>query len=67
MKYYQCKNPQIKAQVALKAIKGDSIINLSKTYHVNPEDIAVWQQQLLQELYLEKWMVALFEKQPYIS
>lgn len=64
MKYFQCNNPNIKALVALKAIKGESISYLSSTYHVNPENIAIWKQELIQELYLEDWMVALFTKQP---
>ena len=67
MKYFHCKNPQIKAQVALRALKGESISYLSETYHVNSKDIAVWRQQLLQALYLEDWMVALFTKQPYFE
>lgn len=64
MKYFQCKNPQIMAQVALRAVKGESISYLSATYHVNPKDIAVWRHQLLQALHLECWMVSLFAKQP---
>ncbi len=64
MKYFHCKNPDIKALVALRAIKGESISYLSATYHVNPKDIVIWQRQLLQELCLEDWMVVLFTEQP---
>lgn len=62
MKYYSCKDPQIKALVALKAIKGESISHLSATYHVNRQDIVIWRKQLLSAMFIEKWMVELFEK-----
>lgn len=65
MKYFHCKNPSIKALVALRAIKGESISYLSSTYHVSRKDIAIWRRELLRELSLENWMVELFTKQPY--
>lgn len=64
MKYYPCKDPQIKALVALKAIKGESISHLSATYHINYQEILIWRRQLLSAMSLEKWMIELFEKQP---
>jgi hypothetical protein len=67
MKYFQCNNPNIKALVALQAIKGESIPYLSAKYHVNPEDIARWRRQLLKEMYVEKWMVAIFTKKPFFE
>jgi hypothetical protein len=66
MKYYTCHNPSVKALVALKALKGESISYLSVTYHVNRREIIMWKQQLAQELHLEKWMVTFFARQPYI-
>ena len=65
MKYSHCNNPSIKALVALRAIKSESISYLSATYHVNRKDIAVCRRQQLQELHLENWMVTVFAKQPY--
>lgn len=65
MKYYTCYNPSIKALVALKAIKGESIFDLSRRYHVNQREIVMWKRQLAQELHLEGWMVEFFTKQPY--
>ena len=65
MKYFSCHDPKIKALVALRAIKGESISDLSSKYHVNKEDIVVWKKQLRNELYVEKWMVELFTNQPY--
>ena len=65
MKYLTCRNPSIKALVALKAIKGESVTELSMKYHVNRTEIAIWKRQLLQELYVEDWMVNFFKKQPY--
>jgi hypothetical protein len=67
MKYYTCKDPQIKALVALKAIKGQSISYLSATYHVNRKDIVTWQKQLLNEMSVEKWMVNFFAQQSYLD
>lgn len=64
MKYFDCKNPNTKALVALRAIKGDSISYLSSTYHVNPKSITIWKRQLIQKLHLEQWMIELFMKQP---
>ena len=64
MKYYTCYNPSVKALVALKALKGESISYLSATYHVNRREIIVWKRQLAQELHLEEWMVTFFERQP---
>ena len=65
MKYFPCGDPRIKALVALRAIKGESISDLSSKYHVNKEDIVIWKRQLRNELYVESWMVELFYKQPY--
>lgn len=65
MKYYPCKDPQIKALVAIKAIKGESISHLSATYHVNRQDIVIWRRQLLSAMFVEKWMIELFEKPPF--
>lgn len=65
MKYFQYKNSDIKALVALKAIKGESISYLSATYHVNRKDIVMWKRQLVEEMHLEDWMVKVFSKQPH--
>lgn len=65
MKYLACKDPQIKAKVALRALKGEPISYLSATYHVNRREITEWKQQLLHAIHLESWMVKLFTKQPY--
>ena len=65
MKYFQCYDPNIKALVALSAIKGESISGLSSKYHVNAGDIVRWKKQLLHEMYVEQWMVALFTNQLY--
>jgi hypothetical protein len=64
MKYFTCRDPSVKALVALKALKGESISYLSATYHVNRREIIMWKQQLAQELHLEKWMVTFFSRQP---
>lgn len=64
MKYYTCRDPSVKALVALKALKGASISYLSATYHVNRSEIIMWKRQLAQELHLEKWMVTFFSMQP---
>jgi hypothetical protein len=66
MKYYSCKDPHIKALVALKAIKGESTFHLSATYHVNRQDISIWRRQLLREMSVEKWMVDFFAEQSYV-
>lgn len=65
MKYYECKDANIKAQVALRAIKGESIRYLSRRYHVNPKEIVRLKLQLAEQLYVEDWMVDFFTKQPY--
>lgn len=65
MKYFSCHNPRIKAVVALRAIKGESISYLSSKYHVNAKDIVRWKNQLRNELYVEQWMVAMFTSQPH--
>jgi len=65
MKYLICKDPQIKAKVALRALKGEPISYLSATYHVNRREIREWRQQLLHAIHLENWMVELFMKEPY--
>jgi len=63
MKYFTCRDPNVKALVALKALKGESISYLSATYHVNRREIIMWKRQLAQELHLEKWMVTFFSRQ----
>ena len=64
MKYYACRNASIKALVALEAIKGESIVYLSRKYHANRSEIVVWKQQLAEKLRLESWMVTFFTEQP---
>jgi len=65
MRYYTSYNPSVKALIALKALKGESISYLSATYHVNRREIMMWKRQLAQELHLEKWMITFFTRQPY--
>jgi len=64
MKYPICKDPQIKAKVALRALKGEYISYLSATYHVNRWEITEWKRQLLHAIHLEDWMVKLFATEP---
>lgn len=39
MKYFQCYDPNIKALVALNAIKGESVFRPFIEYHINAGDI----------------------------
>lgn len=65
MKYLHCKDPYIKAKVALLALKGEEISYLSAKYHVNREEVVIWRERLREEIHLERWMVVLFSKEPY--
>ena len=67
MKYPECRCPHIKAKVALRAIKGESVSYLSRTYHVNLREIGIWKRQLLNEMYVQEWMVRLFMKKPALK